>query len=155
MMRVRAMLEADAGAVAAINEASPEAARWGLAAYKALLSNPAAGSVLVAEREGEVAGFVCYRVVGPEAELLNLAVLPPLRRQGVGSQLLERALQQASEKGAARIFLEVRGANLAALRLYQRHGFERAGYRPGYYANPPDDAVVLSRRLPQAVGSRR
>ena len=153
-MQIHSMKEAEAEALAAINDASPEAARWNLAAYKALLTNPAAGSVLVAEREDVVAGFVCLRVMGPEAELLNLAVLPSLRRKGVGSQLVERALQAAWEKGAARIFLEVRESNLAALRLYQRHGFERAGYRRGYYADPPGDAVVLSRRLPPVVGNR-
>lgn len=49
--------------------------------------------------------------------------------------------------GAKRIFLEVRETNLPALRLYERLGFKPAGRRPGYYTNPPADALLFERRL--------
>ena len=87
--------------------------------------------------------------------MLNLAVLPEARRQGVGSQLLHSALLQASARGAQRIFLEVRDSNQPALLLYQRWGFLRAGSRPGYYTHPPADGLLLVRSLRQPVTSSR
>lgn len=145
MMRIRAMEERDLEAVRAIVAASPEAAQWSLTAYGLLLAEPARGRVLVAaEDDGAVVGFVCFRVAGQEAEVLNLAVLPALRRRGIGSQLLDQAVREASERGAMRLFLEVRKANAPAIRLYERHGFAAVGVRPAYYKDPPDDAAVLA-----------
>jgi len=155
MMRVRTMAEEDLQAVEAISEASPEAAQWGLSAYRMLLAEPARGCVLVGEQERSVVGFLCFRILGTEAEVLNLAVLPSSRRRGVGSEMLEQAVREVSARGATRLFLEVRKSNVPAIRLYERHGFVAVGMRPGYYKDPPDDAVVLARGLRAASGIER
>lgn len=94
-----------------------------------------------------VAGFVCFQVAADEAEVLNLAVQPSARRQGIGSRLLDQTLREAVRKGAHRVFLEVRETNQPALEFYERHGFEVTMRRAGYYAEPPDDALVLARDL--------
>ena len=146
-MLVRPMAAPDLEAVGGIADASPEAAAWSRAALEALLREPATGSVWVAEHEGEVVGFILFRVVDKEAELLNLAVHPQWRRRRVASRLMEQVLEQVIRLGAERIFLEVRESNGAALRLYRRYGFVESGRRPGYYANPSEDAVLLSRSL--------
>ncbi|MBI4442640.1 MAG: ribosomal protein S18-alanine N-acetyltransferase [Acidobacteria bacterium] len=148
MIHARQMERADITAVLDIAAASPEAATWGREAYETLLADPARGSCWVAEQLGRVVGFICYRVLKKEAELLNLAVLPGFRRRRVGAGLLEVALRKAAEAGAAKMFLEVRELNAAALRLYERFGFSRSGRRAGYYANPPADALILVRDLP-------
>lgn len=152
MRHVRAFTERDLEDVLAIAGAAPEAATWSLAVYEEILANPARNSCLVAEQEGQIVGFVCFRVVGEESELLNLAVLPSFREQGVGSFLVEQTLQEVTARGATRIFLEVRDSNLAALRLYERLGFEQIGRRPGYYSKPPADALVLRRPVSQSPG---
>lgn len=146
-MHIRAMGERDLEAMEAIRAASPEAGQWGLSAYRMLLAEPAKGRVLVAKQEDRVVGFLCYRVTGQEAEVLNLAVLPECRRQGVGSGLLKQAIEEVSEGGARRVFLEVRQSNGPAIRLYERFGFSAVGLRPGYYKDPLDDGVVLARDL--------
>lgn len=146
-MLVRPMAAPDLEAAGGIADASPEAAAWSRAALEALLREPATGSVWVAEHEGEVVGFILFRVVDKEAELLNLAVHPQWRRRRVASRLMEQVLEQVIRLGAERIFLEVRESNGAALRLYRRYGFVESGRRPGYYANPSEDAVLLSRSL--------
>ena len=132
---------------------SPGAATWSREAYETFLANPGQGSCWAAEHQGRLAGFVCFRIVRGEAELLNLAVLPDLRRQGIGSGLLDVALQETGEAGATKMFLEVRESNAEALRLYQRFGFSRCGRREGYYANPPADALILVRYLEGQVES--
>lgn len=94
---------------------------------------------------GEAIGFCsCWRVLD-EVHINNLAVLPELRRGGVGSALLERVLADGAAKGAPRATLEVRRSNDAALRLYEKFGFAVTAVRRGYYTHPDEDALVLWR----------
>lgn len=144
MIEIRAIGADDVDPILVITAVSPEAASWSRHAYEAILQDPQRGSCYVAEVDGLVVGFVCFRVVGDEAELLNLAVLPSSRRQGIGSRLLEQTLQDAARPGATRIFLEVRETNLDALRLYKRRGFTVSTRRQAYYSDPPADALVLA-----------
>ena len=147
MIQSRELAAPDVETVLAIAAASPEAAAWNRQEYEQILTHRGNNFCRVAEQDGGVVGFVCFRVVGEDAELLNLAVLPPFRRQGIGVLLVQQMLREVAEKGAKRIFLEVRDSNLPALRLYEHLGFETVGRRPGYYTNPPADALVLQRRL--------
>ncbi len=81
--------------------------------------------------------------VAGEAELGNLAVARGWRRRGVGRRMLDWALARARERGARRIFLEVRLSNRAAQALYERRGFVQVGLRRRYYRAPTEDARVL------------
>ena len=100
-------------------------------------------------------GFILVRVLGPEAEVLTLAVAPEARRQGVGRGLVDTALEAAAARGAEAMFLEVAADNTAALALYERAGFERVGVRRGYYPRPDGpaaDALTLRRLLSPGPG---
>lgn len=147
MTRIHPLAQADLEPVLAITVASPEAASWSRQAYEAFLQDPQRGCCYVAELNGQVVGFACFRVAGEEAELLNLAVLPSCRRQGIGTRLLEETLREAASRGAIRIFLEVRETNQPALKLYQCYRFTVSTRRRGYYSNPPADALILARNL--------
>lgn len=90
------------------------------------------GEVLVAEVEGEVAGFVCYwmmRIENPITTLTEcayvaeLAVLEAFRRRGLGRALLRAAEAAALRQGAATIRIEVLAANAPARDLYAAEGF--------------------------------
>ena len=155
MIAIRPLTQADVEQVLAITAASPEAAAWSLQAYQGFLDAPGRGFCQVAEHGGMVVGFVCVRVIGEEAELLNIAVHPTARGQGVGSRLTEQALREAAQTGANRMFLEVRESNASALRLYERLGFAVCGRRAGYYATPPADALVLQRGLVKETAGDR
>lgn len=87
------------------------------------------------------AGFVLWRIVADEAEILSLAVLPPWRRHGVGGILLDAALDAARKAGAEAMFLEAAVDNRPALTLYNTRHFLRVGLRKGYYAD--NDAAVM------------
>lgn len=147
MTCIRPLAANDVEVVLAIEAASPEAAAWNRQAYEEILSGASHTCCLVAEAEQNTVGFVSFRVVEREAELLNLAVLPAFRRLGIGARLLEQALQEAARQGALEMFLEVRDSNAGALRFYERFGFKLKSRRRGYYRNPPSDALVLRRRL--------
>ena len=147
MIQTRPLAPHDLDAILAITAASPEAASWSRADYEQFLNAAYSGACFVAELEGSIAGFICFRVASDEAELLNLAVIPSARRRGVASLLLAEAIRQSLERGARRLFLEVRDTNQPAIRFYERHGFRISARRPGYYAAPPADALILARDM--------
>ncbi|MGH7229896.1 MAG: ribosomal protein S18-alanine N-acetyltransferase [Nitrospiraceae bacterium] len=91
----------------------------------------------------EIIGYVCFWVVFEEFRLMNLAVASSARRQGIGRELLRRALAMGRLQGASRALLEVRASNAAALTLYEHTGFRRTAVREKYYTNPVEDAVLM------------
>lgn len=101
---------------------------------------------LVAERNGATrgpAGYLIGRDAAGTGEILNLAVAPEVRRQGLAKRLLHRGLAQFAHRRSEEVFLEVRESNLAARELYGAAGFRPVGMRSGYYRNPSEDALVL------------
>ncbi len=132
-IRVRKASETDLPEVAEIQAACPQAAHWDVRGY---LEH----AFLVAEGPAGVLGFIVLRTMaGQESEILNLAVGPGSRRQGVGISLLQEAVRHLPGP----VFLEVRASNRAALDFYQCFGFQVVGRRPGYYENPSESAVVM------------
>lgn len=94
----------------------------------------------------EAAGFALTRFAPDEEELLLIGVRPRLRGQGIGRALLTRAFADARERGAERMFLEMRDNNPAAS-LYRRMGFEPIGRRKAYYRLPSGqflDAITFA-----------
>jgi ribosomal-protein-alanine N-acetyltransferase len=135
----------DAAAIAALGQACPDAAAWSANQYEDAARANYQG--WLAEDNGAVVGFIITRIAADEVEILNFAVMPDRRRLGIASQLIERALEQATASGAGRAYLEVRASNRAAIALYEAHGFARTGRRTGYYSSPAEDALLLSRNL--------
>jgi ribosomal-protein-alanine N-acetyltransferase len=78
---------------------------------------------------------------------MNLAVHDRARRHGFAAFLLQKCLERGARAGAVRALLEVRASNAAARTLYSRSGFVLLGERKAYYADPPEDALVLGREL--------
>jgi ribosomal-protein-alanine N-acetyltransferase len=107
--------------------------------------------LFIAEREGELTGFAAGKVVGkgPEAsaELESVAVGAEARRSGIGRALCAAAIDWCRAQGAAEMELEVRASSAGAIALYTGLGFVEAGRRPGYYAEPKDDAVLMRLEL--------
>jgi len=97
----------------------------------------------VADEAGRVLGFVLARTSGPEAEILDLAVLPNMRRRGIARALLRAVRDAVARVGVEEIFLEVRESNRAAISLYEREGYRAVGMRHRYYRHPLENALVL------------
>jgi [ribosomal protein S18]-alanine N-acetyltransferase len=90
-------------------------------------------------------GYICFWSVADEIHLLNLAVRPNQRHQGVGRRLMQFLLEQARINKAQAVFLEVRPSNLPALDLYSSLGFKVLYRRPGYYGPDGEDALIMCR----------
>jgi len=99
----------------------------------------------VAEAGGtnEVAGYVVAFDAADEGEILNLAVAPAGRRNGLGRALVQHMLEALTARGARQIYLEVRESNAPARALYAAQGFKEVGRRTQYYRRPVEDAIVL------------
>ena len=100
---------------------------------------------LIAESSGEIVGYVVAISVMDEAEILNVAVSPSRRGEGIGGALLDAALAQVESRGAESVFLEVRVSNAAAMALYQSRSFAEISKRKNYYRTPVEDALVMRR----------
>jgi [ribosomal protein S18]-alanine N-acetyltransferase len=98
---------------------------------------------------GQIIGYGVMSLGAGEAHILNVCVRDEFRTVGFGRRLLEHLLERAAAAGVSEAFLEVRPSNLAAIRLYQRLGFEQIGVRRGYYQAPDgrEDAIVLKLQL--------
>ena len=94
----------------------------------------------------KLAGYVCWWVVGDEAEILNIAVDPSCRRLGIARTLVEHVSSDARARAATALHLEVERDNTAARRLYESLGFLESGLRRNYYA-PGVDALIMTRPL--------
>lgn len=131
-----------AAALALIHAASfPPGERWGADAI--VLQLGLHGAFGLVDPRG---AMLLARSVADEAEILTLAVVPDLRRQGIGARLLQQAAAQASAAGAVALFLEVSMTNAAARVLYAHCGFVEVGLRRRYYADGAD-ALILRRTL--------
>ena len=96
----------------------------------------------VLEDGAKVIGYVNIRVLGDEAELMRICILPEYRGQGLSAGLLESGMEDMIRCGAKEATLEVRAGNLPAVRLYEAHGFVLEGYRKNYYRDPKEDAAI-------------
>jgi len=108
--------------------------------------NPAA-RCWSAKIEGQLVGMLILWMIVDEAHIATIATHPGFRRVGVGSQLLENALQSAVAEGARKVFLEVRAGNTAAQEMYKKFGFAEDGRRLRYYKDNHEDAVLMSLNL--------
>jgi ribosomal-protein-alanine N-acetyltransferase len=89
-------------------------------------------------------GYAAGRYVDDVADLHKVAVLPSVRRHGIGARLTAQVVAAARARGCARILLEVAADNAAAIALYERQGFREIDRRPRYY--PGDvDALIMQR----------
>lgn len=98
---------------------------------------------LVAETDGIVVGYVGSQTVMDETDMMNIAVHPECRRQGVAAALVNALIASLKDAGSHSLTLEVRASNAPARALYDMLGFQQVGLRRNYYHNPKEDALIL------------
>ena len=98
---------------------------------------------LVATEGEKVAGYVGSQTVMDETDMMNVAVHPDFRRQGIAEALVNGLVDQLKAMGSHCLTLEVRASNAPAIALYEKLGFSEIGRRRNYYRNPREDALIL------------
>lgn len=99
--------------------------------------------VWVLESDGIVIGYINYRFIAGEGELMRIAVLPELRGHGLSRKLMDIMTEDAAKNDVSDITLEVRAGNAPAIGLYKSYGFKEEAVRKGYYHNPTEDATIM------------
>lgn len=141
-------MAADADSIAALELASfPHP--WTRAQLSSELALGSSLAFVAHDGDGSLTGYVLFRRILDEAELLRLAVTENRRHLGLATALVARGLDELRAAGCATAFLEVRADNAPAIGFYERAAWQIAGRRSRYY---PDgcDAVLYRRPLPGA-----
>ena len=125
-------------------EAQCFSAPWSEKSIASELENPLS-LWLVAEENGQVLGYVGSQTVLDESDMMNVAVDPRFRRQGIARALIETLIAELAKMGSRCLRLEVRVSNESARALYERMGFQQLGLRKNYYHNPKEDALILGK----------
>lgn len=115
---------------------------WSEKSVASELNNPLA-FWLVADDNGRVAGYIGSQTVMDETDMMNVAVHPDYRKQGIATALIVGLVEELRKMGSHSLTLEVRASNENAIRVYQRLDFQQVGCRKNYYRNPKEDALIL------------
>ncbi|MDO4606218.1 MAG: ribosomal protein S18-alanine N-acetyltransferase [Bowdeniella nasicola] len=129
--------------------------RWSEALYRSDIVRRDRQWWAIETPDGRFAGWAGV-MVGPQADLLTIGIVPAYQGRGWGRALLQWCLENAREAGSREIFLEVRVTNKEALNLYQSIGFAEIGIRRRYYRDGIDAAVMqlrLAEPSPGPLGS--
>jgi len=119
-------------------------APWSLAMFVLELSKPSGLCLAAVDAESsKLAGYLVLSRYDTVWHLMNIAVDPSRRREGIARAMLEEMFERAGPE--EQYTLEVRTSNGAAIALYERYGFRSAGRRPRYYRDTGEDAVIMWR----------
>ena len=99
--------------------------------------------------DNEIVAYGGMWIIIDEAHITNVAVSPDHRRKGIAIKLLALMIKEAKNDGVSAMSLEVRQSNIAAIRLYEQHGFERYGLRKRYYYDNNEDAIIMLYKIAQ------
>jgi ribosomal-protein-alanine N-acetyltransferase len=152
---LRPAVEEDLQAIVRI-ESESFADPWTEESFRRLLSvQPAIFLAAVFPPDFVLTGYAIAFAVGEDGEVLNVAVDPASRGQGLAGQMLDALLIELAARGVRKAFLEVRESNAAARALYGSRGFTEIGRRRAYYRRPVEDALVMRRVLDVSEGDER
>lgn len=127
---------------------------WSAQSYLDEMKNPDAVMLRLESDDNLTVGFVVGRIIlgglieaQTDAEIYNIAVIQPLRKNGHGQTLLDSFLDKCRERSTVDVWLEVRESNASAIRFYERNGFERVQTRNHFYTDPVENALMMRKHL--------
>ncbi len=158
-VEIRRMTGSDLDRVLAIAEKLPQAPHWPEAAWLNAINSQfepdsaprRIALVAAGPRPGSILGFAVASLLPPQAEFETIGVAPESQRLGLGKSLFQTLVAELNAAGADDVLLEVRASNRPALAFYGELGFVRTGLRPGYYADPIEDAVHMRLRPAEKI----
>lgn len=95
--------------------------------------------------DNKIIGYIIYRIIFDEAEILNIVIDKNFRGLKIGKTLIDFAIEDIKKKNCKVIFLEVHQNNIIAQKLYEQTGFKRYGIRQKYYSG--FDAILMKIEL--------
>lgn len=142
-MIIRPCEEKDLKVIASIEHATFPIAPWSLENFVAEFKDNDYAYIFVAEINGNVVGYIDFWILFEQGTISKIAVLEPLRKYGIGDVLLKDALKRMTDDGVTSVTLEVRVSNIAAIRLYEKNGFEKILIKKSYYSDGEDAHFMM------------
>ncbi len=105
---------------------------WSKRAFFDMASDPYT-LYIASDTSNSIIAYAITLQVLDEITLMDIAVHQSARNKGIGTEFLKKVITQFDTQTISQCFLEVRASNLAAIRLYQQHGFSEIGKRANYY----------------------
>ena len=136
------MTEKHVAQVAELEKICFGSAAWSEKSIASELNN-ALSLWIVAVEDEKVLGYVGSQTVMGETDMMNVAVHPDYRKQGIATGLITELIGALKKRESHCLTLEVRASNEPAKNLYQMLDFEEIGIRKNYYRNPREDALIL------------
>ena len=136
------MTEKHVAQVAELEKICFGSAAWSEKSIASELNN-ALSLWIVAVEDEKVLGYVGSQTVMGETDMMNVAVHPDYRKQGIATGLITELIGALKKQESHCLTLEVRASNEPAKNLYQMLDFEEIGIRKNYYRNPREDALIL------------
>jgi ribosomal-protein-alanine N-acetyltransferase len=127
-------------------EASASPAPWSKNMFSEEIRNCSSCCFVISieiESKQPVIGFICFRNMAEESELLNIAVHPRYRRLGVGRKLMQFYIDFSTPRGIKAFYLEVNCSNQSAIRLYQCFSYQSFGVRKEFYQRQFDALLMM------------
>lgn len=129
-------------------EGSFSGAPWSKSMFVEEMRNPLAGCFVMKmedQTHQRLVGFICFRNVAEESELLIIGVHSDYRQLGAGRRLMEFYVEFSRQRGIKTFHLEVDSSNHAAIRLYRIFSYEASGMRRKFYQGR-FDALLMTKR---------
>ena len=100
-------------------------------------------TILVAEEEDKIVGFLVYWILFDNAQICNICVRDEYRKKGIASDLFDIAENAFQMHECFSITLEVRVSNEPAINLYKKRGFSTVCVKKGYYKDGEDAYYMM------------
>ena len=113
---------------------------WTEKDFRDFIEDPLVFSLKI-QQSGNFCGYILWREIEDEAEILTLVIAPSFQRKGMGNLLLTSLFERLKSKGISKLFLEVAEDNKSARSFYIKNGFTIVGKRPNYYERAENKLV--------------
>ena len=150
MIQYRAAIQLDLPVLVSMERVLFADSPWSMGQFKEEFKGvPNTRYFLVATNtDDQIVGYAAVLVVaaGVEADVLTVGVLPEYLRQGIATRFMAELEKWSISKQAPAMMLEVGTENTAAIKLYEKLGYQKISTREGYYG-PGLDAFVMRKEL--------
>ena len=119
---------------------------WSENSVASELKNPLSFWLVALDGE-RVAGYIGSQTVMDESDMMNVAVHPDYRKQGIATALILGLVEELRKRGSRSLTLEVRASNETAISVYRKLEFQEVGRRKNYDRNPREDALILRKEF--------
>ena len=122
---------------------------WSKNMFVGEMQNPFSHCFITKIRERSkppVLGFICFRNIQDESELLNICIHPQYRQLGIGKILMQFYIGFSTRKKIRTFYLEVNSSNLPAIQLYQSFSYQLLGIRKKFYQGR-FDAILMVKKV--------